>query len=613
VKLLVTSRAPLHVRGERELQIQPLATPGLSNVTDVQSLSQYASVTLFIQRAQALRPGFSVTNENAPAIAEICYRLDGLPLAIELAAARIRMLSPQELLARLGNRLTVLRGGTRDLPERHQTLRAAIDWSYNLLSERARAVFRRLAVFSGGWSLEAAEAFCNCDDDPSLDVLDEMEALVDLSVLTRAEGVQGEPRFGMLGTIHEYALERLLESGEAERLRRLHAVHFHHFSREVEPRIRTAERARWRGVLEQDLDNIRAAIHWSMSSGEKDYIGIRIAVALSYFWTICGHITEARQLAQIVGSAADDVSMPMDLRAGIKWGQGGLLVLTSENSAALPLLLHAADLARQAGDEYVLAHSLLWGGGCALTLGDAPLAASLLEECLALHARRGDDWPVVLALRWMSNLATVRGETARAQELFGRSLELAERQGDPWCLLALLTDVAQNAFAQGDLAKAEATILKIVSILQVVTDKWILSWALSELGLVALARGGLDLARGYFAESLELAREYGNMIAMVLSLAGTAVLLSLRTDLLEEGQRAAQLRTAARLCGAIGTSFDHPLFFSGSGPREQCAALIAQVQASVDGAVWEPALAEGAATPLEHSLALAAEELRAGG
>jgi ATP/maltotriose-dependent transcriptional regulator MalT len=213
----------------------------------------------------------------------------------------------------------------------------------------------------------------------------------------------------------------------------------------------------------------------------------------------------------------------------------------------------------------------------------------------------------------MSNLATVRGETARAQELFGRSLELAERQGDPWCLLALLTDVAQNAFAQGDLAKAEATILKIVSILQVVTDKWILSWALSELGLVALARGGLDLARGYFAESLELAREYGNMIAMVLSLAGTAVLLSLRTDLLEEGQRAAQLRTAARLCGAIGTSFDHPLFFSGSGPREQCAALIAQVQASVDGAVWEPALAEGAATPLEHSLALAAEELRAGG
>jgi tetratricopeptide (TPR) repeat protein len=303
----------------------------------------------------------------------------------------------------------------------------------------------------------------------------------------------------------------------------------------------------------------------------------------------------------------------LDLRAGIKWGLGGLKVLTSENSAALPLLLQGVELARQAGDEYVLANSLLWGGGCALTLGDVPLAATLLEESLALFTKRGDDWPMVLALLWMSRVAMLRGETARAQELFGRSLKLAEGQGDPWCLVAPLADVAQNAFTQGDLASAETTFLRLASILQLVGDKWTLSWVLSDLGHVALARADFELARGYFAEGLELAREHGNMIAMIFSLVGTAVLLSRRVDLLGAEHRAAEIRHAARLCGAVQPFFNHPLLFSGSGPRDLCAALIEQVHAVVDGAVWESALAEGAATPLEQSLALAAEELRAGG
>lgn len=610
VKVLVTSRAPMHIRGEKELQIQPLATPDLQSATDMHKLSQFASVELFIQRAQGLRPEFRVTEENAPAIAEICNRLDGLPLAIELAAARIKLLSPQELLARLGHRFEILRGGTRDLPERHQTLRAAIDWSYNLLAEPARALFRRLAVFSGGWSLEAAEAICNCDDDPNLSIIDEVEALVDFSILTHVEGVGGQARFGMLRTIRDYALERLVESGESERMNHLHAEYFHRFAADVEPRIRTAERQRWQAVAEQDLDNIRAAIQWSLSSGEGEHIGIRITMALGQFWTICGHASEVRQILLTLAPAADDPSMPLELRAGIKWGLGGTGVQSGQNTTAIAWLMQSAELARQAGDRRVLTSALLWGGGCALTLDDLPLAGSCLDECLALCAEMGDAWSRPLAMLWLSNVAGLKGETGRARELFDRSLALAERQGDPWLLVAPLADVAQNALLEGDLLKAEATLMRMESILQIVGDKWTMSWVLNELGQVAQVRGDLELARRYFSESLGLGREYGSMIVLVFSLAETAVLLTTHLDDAEGGQREARMRKAAQLCGAVGPFFNHPLLFTGSGLKETCAKMVEEARARVDDRLWGPAFAEGAAAPLDEMLSLAAEELR---
>lgn len=223
VKFVVTSRAPLHLRSEKEFAVPPLAAPVLKQVPDLCCLSQYTAVELFVQRAQSIKSDFKVTNENAPAVAEICHRLDGLPLAIELAAARTRLLNPQALLTRLEHRFDVLRGGTRDLPERQRTLRGAIDWSYDLLDDTAKALFKRLSIFDDGWTLEAAEAICNLEGDLGPSVLEAIESLIDNSLLTQTQDTEGQIHFGMLSTIRDYANERLMESGEADHLRRRHA------------------------------------------------------------------------------------------------------------------------------------------------------------------------------------------------------------------------------------------------------------------------------------------------------------------------------------------------------------------------------------------------------
>ena len=220
LKVLATSRIPLRLYGEHEYSVPPLALPDPERPPSVERLTQYEAVRLFVERAQAAKADFSVTNENAPAVAEICYRLDGLPLAIELAAARIKVLSPQKMLGRLGNRLKLLTGGARDLPERQRTLRSTIEWSYGLLEEGEKVLFARLSVFAGGRTLEAIEAICDAGGDLPVDVLDGLSSLVDKSLLKQEEGVGGEPRFVMLETIHEYAREKLQGSGEAEELRR---------------------------------------------------------------------------------------------------------------------------------------------------------------------------------------------------------------------------------------------------------------------------------------------------------------------------------------------------------------------------------------------------------
>jgi predicted ATPase len=211
LKCIATSRAPLRLRVEKELPVPPLTVPSLQKFNKLENLSQYAAVELFIQRAQAVKPDFSVTNANAPAVGEVCYRLDGLPLAIELAAARIKLLTPQGLLTRLENRFELLRGGTRDLPERQRTLRSAIDWSYNLLNEGEKKLFRRLSIFVGGWTLEAAETVCDINGDLAKNLDDTLSSLIDNNLVIQLQEYEDEPRFGMLSTIHEYAIERLNE------------------------------------------------------------------------------------------------------------------------------------------------------------------------------------------------------------------------------------------------------------------------------------------------------------------------------------------------------------------------------------------------------------------
>ena len=259
LKVLVTSRIPLRLYGEHEYAVPPLALPDPQRPPSVETLTHYEAVRLFVERAQAAKADFSVTNDNVPAVAEICYRLDGLPLAIELAAARIKVLSPQKMLERLGNRLKLLTGGAQDLPARQRTLRSTIEWSYGLLEEDEKELFARLSVFAGGRTLEAIEAICDAGGDLALDVLDGLASLVDKSLLKQEEGVGGEPRFVMLETIHEYAREKLQGRGEAEEVRRQHAEYFLALAEEAEPAVEGEQQPAWVERLEEEHDNMRAA------------------------------------------------------------------------------------------------------------------------------------------------------------------------------------------------------------------------------------------------------------------------------------------------------------------------------------------------------------------
>ena len=269
LKVLITSREALRLSGEQEYPVPPLSLPSADSPD---ALLESEAGSLFVQRAQRLLPHFEVTEDNAPAIAQICARLDGLPLAIELAAARCKLLSPQAMLARLDSRLTTLTGGARDAPLRQQTLRQTLDWSYNLLDEGEKTLFARLAVFRGGRSLEAIEAVCQ--PDLPVDVFDGLAALVDKNLIQQKELPDGEPRFVMLETIHEYARERLAASGEAEMIRRHYAEYFVELAERAEPELRLAEHQRWSQRLELELHNLRAVLEWSLGEGD-----VRLACA----------------------------------------------------------------------------------------------------------------------------------------------------------------------------------------------------------------------------------------------------------------------------------------------------------------------------------------------
>ncbi|HTP00770.1 MAG TPA: DUF4062 domain-containing protein [Anaerolineales bacterium] len=610
LKILATSRAPLHVRGEKELPVPPLLTPDPKNPGGSEQLSQYASVRLFIQRAQGIRPDFHVTNENAPAIAEICYRLDGLPLAIELAAARIKLLTPQELLARLDKRFDILRGGTRDLPERQQTLRGAIDWSYNLLGENARAVFRRLSVFAGGFSLAAAEVICKLGEDSSVSVLEEIETLLDFSLLLAVEGVEGQPRFGMLESIREYAFERLEESQETDLVQRLQADYYLRFARDVEPRVRTRERSRWSAVLDQDLNNIRAVLEWALANKGGVETGQQLVSTLGYFWALCGHMSEGRRYCERFVSAMNEQTDPA-VRASLLSLMGGISLVQGSTEFAVPDLVESIRLARDIQDRQILGTALMWAGAWALSTNEPEKASQQMEEALALFQEAGDQWSEVPAVLWLSNAAQMRGELELSRQLFEGSIVLARKQGDPWLLTFPLIDIAQEAFLAGDMDKAYATLLEADSNLRAVGEQWSRAWVRNALGQIQLFHRDLPAAAGCFAEGLQLARDYGNMVVQIFALVEAAVLVILcNADEASADRRDSELARAAQLCGATKPFVDSPTMLQGIGTRAIFDSLMEQVRSAVEPEVWQNGLREAAVTPFEQSLDLAAAELK---
>ena len=453
LKVLATSRTPLRLRAEREYPVAPLGLPRRKPPPTLEQLSQYEAVRLFIDRAQAIKPDFAIDNENAPAVAEICHRLDGLPLAIELAAARVRLLPPQAMLTRLEQRLPLLTGGARDAPARQRTLRDAITWSYDLLEPDEQTLFRRLAVFAGGFTLAAAEAVGN--HDGTLDAFAGVERLCEQSLLRQAEGPGSEPRFTMLETIREFGLEQLAAAGEAAELRKRHAHFFLALAEDASPQLSGSAQGAWLNRLEVEHDNLRAALGWSIDADPE--LGMRFARLLVLFWLGHGHFREGqrwleRVLAAGVGAAPAAQAPVLNALAALAGPQGNYDLAATAAEAALAI-------ARDLGDIANIAWSLNVLGGVASLRGDHARAVILWEEALDLRRSLGDASAAALVLLNLGNSSLAQADFARAGSFLEEALEQAKESGD-------IDTVAQVLEVQGWLGLAQRKHARAASLLR---------------------------------------------------------------------------------------------------------------------------------------------------
>jgi predicted ATPase/transcriptional regulator with XRE-family HTH domain len=513
--VLVTSRAALRVRGEQRFPVPPLATPLPHLAPD--EIARSPAVQLFVARAQAAQPDFALSAENATAVAEICARLDGLPLALELAASWIRLLPPPDLLARLERRLMLLTSGARDLPARQRTLRDTLAWSYDLLSASEQRLFARLAVFQGGRTMEAIEAVCGVDEPE--DLLAGLELLIEKNLLMRAE--QGrhegdhaaapldEPRFVMLATIHDYARERLEASGEAPELHRRHAAYFLTLAERAEAALQGAEQAWWLAQLEHEHANLRVALRWAVASGEIA-LGLRLAAAVWRFWLAHGHLSEGRgwleQLLALAGAASAGTAA---VRARALAGVGWLAHRQNDFEHAAAWLEESVALYRTLGQTAGIADVLINRGLVAHAQGDYARAATLLEEAVALRRAAGGGAGLGTAVAWLGLIAREQGDYARSAALYEECLAihraLDDRGGAATALLGL-SDIARD---QGDATRAERYGTESLALFRELGERWGSACSLNNLGLAAAQRGNLVRATALLEESLALFRALG--------------------------------------------------------------------------------------------------------
>src|SRR3989440_1692301 len=520
LNILVTSRAVLRISGEYEFTVPPLAVPDLSRSSTDEDLTQVATVRLFVERARAIQPGFQLTPVNVRAIAEICALLDGLPLAIELAAARIKLLPPQALLKRLSHRLEVLTGGVRDLPTRQQTLRNTLQWSYDLLSTQEQHLFRRLSVFVGGSSLQAAEAVAQAvshtnttGSNSTMDVLEGVVSLLDKSLLQQTELEAEEPRLMMLETIREYGLECLQAGGELEAARRAHAVYYLGLAEEAAEYHFSAEAGRWFELLEREQENLRAAFRWALErQDEEAESGIEIAVRLSWalwrFWSVRGRLHEGRTFLErvLVSSEKGGASV----RAKALSATALLASYQGDYVRAEQLCAEALTLFQQLADQKGIVHVLAVQIGVALHHRQSAHIRALAEESLALLRRDGDPWWTAYFLIVLARAASFQHEYAMASQLFEESLALLRAPGYPGDVAWPLLYMAHDFIIQREYTRARPLLEDGLALCREADSKGGLAYALSLLGQVALEQGDVGSASDYFIESLRLNQEVGH-------------------------------------------------------------------------------------------------------
>ncbi len=533
LKLLVTSRAVLRLSGERELAVSPLALPDLAQLPPPEDLSQYGACALFVARVAAITPAFEVTSQMVRSIAEICQRLDGLPLAIELAAARSRLLSPQALLARLGQPLQVLTGGARDAPARQQTMRATIAWSYQLLAPEVQRLFRSLSVFAGGCTLQAVEAIIQPTNLAAGTVLDGVSALLENHLLRQVEQPNGEPRLLQLQTIREYGLECLQNCGEQETACTAHVEYYLALAEEAAPYLRGAEQASFMARLEREQENLRAALGYLLEkaqAGTQQGVreieqALRLCVALHRFWLERGSLREGQVF--LLQTLARPEGMAPQLRARALYAAAELTYRLDEMERAETLGGEGLSLCRELGDTAGIASSLTLLGSVARVRGQHALAGSLLGEAEELFGQLGDRWKQGLCQVEVARIATEQGQYARARALLEENLQVFLQAGDqlsvPWVqyLLARLL-----FFQQADLALAQRLAEKSLAFYQERGYARFKAYPLWLLAQMRLTQGELTLARAWLEESLVLVQEVGDRagaLEPLLALARVAV------------------------------------------------------------------------------------------
>jgi predicted ATPase/DNA-binding CsgD family transcriptional regulator len=494
--ILATSREPLGVAGETAWRVPSLALPevdgpGPSGPVEGSALGECAAVKLFVERARAARPTFALTDLYAQPVARICRRLDGIPLAIELAAARVTALSVEQIADRLDDRFRMLTGGNRTALPHQRTLRAAVDWSYDLLSEPERALLRRLAVFAGGWSLEAAEAICAGDEIESSEILDLLQRLVDRSLVVAEAHANGSNRYAMLEMLQHYALDRLAEGGEEEDARRQHAAYFLALAEQAEPELRGPREREWSACLDRENENLRAALRWCIDRTEAEQ-ALRLGSALWRFWFQRGYLVEglawleqALALAPASGDASDAL---LGARARALNGAGNLASVRGEHVREAAFLEESLALRRRLGDTAGEAIALLNLGTAARSLGDSATASARYNESLELFRSLGDTVNTATSLFNLGRLRHDEGDQERAAALYGESLALFQTVGSERGVAIVMSRLGDLARNRGDLAAAERLHGNAHSLLRGRDDPWVLGQILTGLARTALAQ-----------------------------------------------------------------------------------------------------------------------------
>ena len=556
LRVLATSREALGIAGEVVRPVPSLSLPDLRRMPNTDSLSRYESARLFVERTEAVKPTFALTEQNAPSVAKICYRLDGIPLAIELAAARTKVLSVEEISERLDDCFGLLTVGSRTALPRHRTLHATMDWSHDLLSEQERALFHRLSVFTGDFTLEAAELVCAGEDLQKEEVLNLLSHLVDKSLVLVAEQ-DGEARYRLLETVRQYGWEKLSDLGEEGQHRERHAGHFLKLAEEAESELKGEGQVAWLERLEQEHDNLRAALRWLLGRGESDKAA-RLGWALWLFWWIRGHFAEGRRSMEQAVSVEGSVAMPASAQAKALYVEGTMACGQGDQRSAEVLLEESAALFRELGDRRGVAYALGSAAVVAITQERFERAIVCSEEATELFLEVGDKWgaaPMLgcSAVGWLNG-----GDHRRARSLAERGLELCRETG----------------------------------------DKHGTSIALLTLAGVAQAERDYERARDLFEEGLTVSAELGNEADIVHCLEGLATVSG------EEGR----IVHAARLWGAAESLLEKIEAMYTYVPDRSINRSQVAARSKIDEAAWGAAWAEGRAMTPEQAIEYALEQ-----